>query len=181
MLLSPIISIALACCTLVSASALIPRALSVNEVLIFINGEPKVVNKATYFAEQDALNPPENTTLSIRDTEGLSLARREDCHKHDLVYNQPVKKLLDWDVQMSSVIKDGTKDATVAVTEGFEIANSVTSSASPPVSFFEGMLSTTFGIEIGKDVEIIFFNCCQQDIMEWWLVIRGLRVTMVID
>lgn len=51
---------------------------------------------------------------------------------------------------MSSVIRAGTEDASVAVTAGYQISNSLTVSAGLSSSFFEGMLGVSFGIQASQ-------------------------------
>lgn len=139
---TPLISVALAS-TLISASAIIPRALTVDELLVVVDGQVQVVNKADYMANK-AFKPSSNTTDSA-----TPLTRR-DCTSRDIVYNDPVQTFLNWDVPMSSVIKAGTEDASVAVTAGYEISNSLTISAGLSSSFFDEMLGVSFGVEASQ-------------------------------
>lgn len=145
---TPLISVALAS-TLITASAIIPRALTVDELLVVVDGQVQVVNKADYMADK-AIKPTANITESVSARDNTTPLTKRDCKSRDIVYNNPVQNFLNWDVAMSSVIKAGTQDASVAVTAGYEISNSLTVSAGMSSMFFEEMLGFSFGIEASQ-------------------------------
>ncbi|CAG8954178.1 hypothetical protein HYFRA_00005798 [Hymenoscyphus fraxineus] len=153
MYLAPFIGFALAStCATVSASALIPRALSVDEMLAFVDGEIQVVNKAAYLTETDNLMPPPNFTHSLhnRDTFDSSLVKRDCKRKQDIIVSTNIQRFLGDDVPMSTAIKADSTDVTIAVTDGYEIGNSITTSTTGSLNFFSEMLGISFGVEKGR-------------------------------
>ncbi|CAG8973856.1 hypothetical protein HYALB_00010439 [Hymenoscyphus albidus] len=143
-----LLSLALAS-TLIFASPLKPRALGLDDILVVVDGKVEVKNKAEYLVEMKDFLPAANLTPlpqpAPEDTNTTTLTKRA-CKSTRVVYNEAPQTFLNWDVAMSKVVKAGASDATVSVTQGYQISNSVTKSGSLALNFFTNMLGLNFGV-----------------------------------
>jgi hypothetical protein len=136
------------------------RHLTERDVIVIRDGQPTVMDKATYHAENSHLTPPPNVNethneiRSLRPTstsEGANIEKR--CKKRDIYTLNPDQVFLNWDVPMSSVVRSlalnttGTSPispvTTVAVTAGYTIANELSVSQGFGYGIIEGFLSGT--------------------------------------
>lgn len=100
--------------------------LTENDIIVMTDGEPVVMDKATYYAENPQLAPlpSANTTTTTNVIRSDRLEAR-GCKWADIYTLNEPQYFLNWDVPMSSIIKAGETTATVAVTEGYQIANAI--------------------------------------------------------
>lgn len=150
-MLSIILPLILATLQAVSAApTLSPRALGEHEILLFgANGTFKVMNKTEWAAintlqSRPADVPAAGVATSIANSNS-SLSKR--CDSATIYQFDTPTKFLNWDVPMSSVVySTNTTGATVAVTEGFMIANALTTSVSVDETPIKDVLTITMGI-----------------------------------
>lgn len=159
-------------CTLASAfpqagHPLQGRHLTEHDVIVIRDGQPKIMDKATYHAENPDLAPPagvnetHNEIRSLRPkstSEGTKIAKR--CKKQDIFTMNPDQVFLNWDVPMSSVVRSlalnttGTSPTspvtTVSVTAGYTIGNELSVSQGFGYSIIEGFLSGTTTISYSQ-------------------------------
>lgn len=148
---------------LVSAAA-VPRALGEHDIIIFGNGRMEVWNKTSYNLLSAPHNPIFNLTSppptgtfngtfghhhngTMGDHNRTEVAVSKRCSKETIWHLDPVSTFLNWDVIMSSVVNAGANDATVAVTSGYSITNSLGVSSTTELSLVKDFLSTSFTID----------------------------------
>ncbi len=157
MLSSTLFSLAMAV-GLVSAAAVpnaLPRrTLKADEILVWGSGRVEVMNKTTYTALANQYNlttegrpAPVNVTFT-NSTLPHNLSKR-DCKSTTVFTNLPVTQFLDWDVLMSNVIKS-TAGATVSVTEGYSISNSVSVTSGMDLTIVKDFLGASFSISYSE-------------------------------
>ncbi|TGO16293.1 hypothetical protein BTUL_0030g00730 [Botrytis tulipae] len=159
MYITSLLSSLLLSSTIVGA-ATIPRNLDESKIILFgENGRTEVMDKAEFWKHHhhhrhnitQAPGPivGYNGTSFFNGTSGhypsSSLAKR-GCKTATVVRENPDETFLNWDVPMSSVVKAGSTTSTVAVTQGYSIANAISVSASASFTLIEDFLTTSFGI-----------------------------------
>lgn len=149
--------------SLVSSAAVpynpVKRTLQENEIIVYGSGRLEVMNKTTYadLASKFGLTSegrPAPIDASLLSGNDSSLANSTDdssalskrCSKIKVFTELPTSTFLNWDVVMSSVISAKEATATVAVTEGYSIANGITVSTSSSVTVIEDFLTVSYGI-----------------------------------
>jgi murein DD-endopeptidase MepM/ murein hydrolase activator NlpD len=147
----------------VSAAAvpapLLPRTLTENDVIVWgKNGRIEVMNKTSYALLVSTSSPsfdlnaptPSNTLIistSAMNATQPSKVLEARCSKERLFTLNPATTFLNWDVPMSSIVHATTATTTIAVTQGYSIANSVSVGVSSQLTLIEDFLSTTFSID----------------------------------
>ncbi|KAH7306150.1 hypothetical protein BKA65DRAFT_559994 [Rhexocercosporidium sp. MPI-PUGE-AT-0058] len=142
---------------LVSA-AVVPRVLSPDEVIVYGGGRVEIMNKTAYAALQTGvttsapapIQPPLSDDSSSTNTASSSPALHKRCDEITVFTPNPVQTFLGWDVLMSSVIHATGTTATVAVTEGYSIANTVTVTAGLSAAIPQTFLTASFGISYAE-------------------------------
>ncbi|TEY81958.1 hypothetical protein BOTCAL_0030g00190 [Botryotinia calthae] len=143
----------------VVAAATIPRNLDSSKIILFgEDGRTEVMDKAEFWKHHHASNSTVapgpltgyNGTSRHNHTSGghyaSSALSKRGCKSYSVITENPDQTFLNWDVPMSSVVKAGETTATVAVTEGYSIANAIAVSASATFTLIEDFLQTTYGI-----------------------------------
>jgi hypothetical protein len=136
----------------IAAAAAIPTELNEDQIILFgENGRVEIANKTEYFASVLATNPSlgpiDVGPLDVESspaTNASALSAR--CKSTTIIRQNADQHFLNWDVPMSSVVKAGSKDATVAVTAGYQIANAIGISESAQLTVVKDFLSATYGI-----------------------------------
>jgi hypothetical protein len=146
---------------LASAKA-IPRALSEDEIIVFgKGGRVEVMNKTSYALlsspESPVFNLTSSTPTTISTIQNAASKRSPGtgtvdarCSKETIYSMNPVSSFLNWDVIMSSVVHASTGDASVAVTAGYSITNTIDVSVSTSLTLIENYLSTTYSIDYSQ-------------------------------
>ena len=141
--------------TLISAAALKPRLLSADEVIVYSNtGRVEVMKKADYIALSALPSRPvdfvqTNGTL-FNSTETAPASKNKRCTSKSVVYQDPAQYFQNWDVPMSSVVSAKNSPATVAVTAGYEISNSLSVSAGADFSIVKDILSVSYSVDYSQ-------------------------------
>jgi hypothetical protein len=129
-----------------------PRELGPDDIVVIKDGIHRVMKKSQYHAKNAHLLPRANLTRlipkSTRTTEAPSLSKR--CKSQDIITENPIQTFLNWDVAMSSVVHATVTDATVAVTEGYQVANSIAVSVTATLSTIENFLSVAYGLTVSE-------------------------------
>ncbi|ESZ98489.1 hypothetical protein SBOR_1151 [Sclerotinia borealis F-4128] len=150
MFIKSLLSSLLLSSTIVGAAS-IPRTLDSSKlILLGLNGRTEVVDKAGFWAHHHANNtqapgrlPAYNETSNFNRSSPVS---KRDCKSHSVITENPDTTFVNWDVAMSSVVKAGETTSTVAVTEGYTIANSLAVSATAAATLVKDFLTVTYGI-----------------------------------
>ncbi|KAK0109528.1 hypothetical protein ONS95_002216 [Cadophora gregata] len=139
-----------------ASAAVVPRTLNPDEIIVYGEGRVEIMNKTAWESLQNgamigrpaAIHPdlvsgtgPVNSTAS-------TLNKR--CDSITVFTPNPVQTFLDWDVLMSSVIHATGDSATVSVTEGYSISNSVSVTAGLSAAIPETFLTASFGISYSE-------------------------------
>ncbi|KAH6694819.1 hypothetical protein BKA61DRAFT_683515 [Leptodontidium sp. MPI-SDFR-AT-0119] len=143
---------------LVSAAAVPKRTLSPDEVIVYGSGRVEIMNKTAYAALQSntMIGAPAPIHPSLLDgskpanTSSSAPALHKRCDDITVFTPSPVQTFLGWDVLMSSVIHATGETATVAVTEGYSIANTVTVTAGLSAAIPQTFLTASFGISYAE-------------------------------
>ncbi|TGO33980.1 hypothetical protein BHYA_0218g00130 [Botrytis hyacinthi] len=151
MYITSLLSSLLLSSTIVGA-ATIPHDLDESKIILFgEDGRTEVMDKAEFWKHHHGFNITQapGPLVGYNGTSGhspsSSLAKR-DCKSGTVVRENPDQTFLNWDVPMSSVVKAGATTATVAVTEGYSISNSIGVSAGASLTLVEDFLSTSYDI-----------------------------------
>ncbi|KAF7933895.1 uncharacterized protein EAE98_003604 [Botrytis deweyae] len=157
MYITSLLSSLLLSSTIVGA-ATIPRNLDESKIILFgENGRTEVMDKAEFWKHHHGSNITQspgplvghNGTSASNTTSGghfASSALDKRCKTATVIRENPDQTFLNWDVPMSSVVKAGTTTATVAVTEGYSIANSISVTAGATFTLVKDFLQTNYGI-----------------------------------
>ncbi|TGO21069.1 hypothetical protein BPAE_0245g00170 [Botrytis paeoniae] len=157
MYITSLLSSLLLSSTIVGA-ATIPRNLDESKIILFgEDGRTEVMDKAEFWKHHHGSNITQapgplvgyNGTSASNRTSGhyaSSALNKRGCKSATVVRENPDQKFLNWDVPMSSVVKAGETTATVAVTEGYSIANAIAVTASATFTLIEDFLQATYGI-----------------------------------
>ncbi|KAF7890010.1 uncharacterized protein EAF02_002425 [Botrytis sinoallii] len=152
MYITSLLSSLLLSSTIVGA-ATIPRNLDESKIILFgENGRTEVMDKAEFWKHHHGSNITQSPgpLVGYNGTSGGHFASsaldKRGCKSATVIRENPDQKFLNWDVPMSSVVKAGTTTATVAVTEGYSIANAISVSAGATFTLVENFLQTSYGI-----------------------------------
>ncbi|KAI9731237.1 MAG: hypothetical protein M1834_005430 [Cirrosporium novae-zelandiae] len=157
-----IISLALAASSMLvnaypSGASLARRDLAADEIIVWgSNGRVEVMNKTEYYNELASSNitigRPEsgNTTTTTTSSNTTSSLVRRSCKSRTVIKELDDEEFLNWDVAMSSVVHATDESASVSVTEGYSISNTLSVSVSASLTIVEDFLSTTFGVDYSE-------------------------------
>ncbi|KAF7908732.1 uncharacterized protein EAF01_004487 [Botrytis porri] len=151
MYITSLLSSLLLSSTIVGA-ATVPRHLDESKIILFgQDGRTEIMDKAEFWKlhhGSDITQVPA-PLVGYNGTSGgnppSSVAKR-GCKSNSVIRENPDKKFLNWDVPMSSVVKAGTTTSTVAVTQGYSIANSIAVSEGATFTLIKDYLQTNYGI-----------------------------------
>ncbi|RDW78379.1 hypothetical protein BP5796_06231 [Coleophoma crateriformis] len=133
-----------------------------DDILVYGQGRMEVMNRTYYESIKhqhfelttdtpSSINgtvvPYSNATGAVANAKREALAQRDDCQWHEVYTINPTEKFLNWDVPMSSVVHATGNSLTVAVTEGYSIANSISVGASAAYTPIEKILTLTLSID----------------------------------
>jgi hypothetical protein len=140
-------------------NSLLGRTLNENDVIMWSkDGRIEVVNKTTFAALSAGqgynLTAPtptiiDTTTSNSPETNGTATLDAR-CSKETIFTMDPVSTFLNWDVPMSSVLKATGDTASVSVTQGYSITNTVSVGVSSSLTLVENFLSTSFSIDYSQ-------------------------------
>lgn len=149
-----------------TATPLAPRNVAEHEILLWgRDGRVEIMDKAEYITRSNIpRGPPASitdaflqTTASVTNNAAEALAaasssalQKRGCKSHDILVLDPVQKFLNWDVPMSTVVTAGDTDASVSVTEGYQITNSVDITASLTVWNPSLTVSAGLAVDFGE-------------------------------
>ena len=137
--------------TLISAAALKPRLLTADEVIVYnAEGRVEVMNKSTYLALSTlGSRPADIVPINVNTTAPAALNKR--CKSKTIVYENEPQYFQNWDVPMSSVVSaKNSPSATISVTAGYEISNSLTVSAGIDIGIVEDMLGVSYSVDYSQ-------------------------------
>ncbi|KAF6810908.1 hypothetical protein CMUS01_13365 [Colletotrichum musicola] len=137
----------LAAIGLIGAAAAAPKPLPValnfdDVIVVGDDGSHQVMKSAEYDALQARSNVQVAPALDAR-SEGVSA---RGCAESTEVQVLSDEEFLNWDVAISPVLSSTGGSATVSVTNGYSISNSVQVGASASASFFEGVLGLSLSV-----------------------------------
>ncbi|KAG4440089.1 hypothetical protein IFR05_004432 [Cadophora sp. M221] len=143
---------------LVSAAAVPKRTLSPDEIIVYGSGRVEIMNKSDYAALQSdtmigapaPIHPSLLEGYKPANTSSSAPSLHKRCDEITVFTPSPVQTFLGWDVLMSSVIHATGTTATVAVTEGYSIANTVTVTAGLSAAIPQTFLTASFGISYAE-------------------------------
>lgn len=134
----------------IAAAAAIPEAIpQLDESHLIIYGQDgrvEVVDKATYLASNLATSPllGPNVLETSDSADAPQLSKR--CKSATIIRENKDIKFTNWDVPMSSVVQAGEANATVTVTKGYQIANSIAVAEGADLTWVKDFLSTSYTI-----------------------------------
>ncbi|CZT08062.1 hypothetical protein WAI453_002291 [Rhynchosporium graminicola] len=141
---------------LVSSATIPKRTLSADEIIVYGGDRVEIMDKTTYAALRRDVNlgppasPLDNPNFLNTTSSFSKLIPRKDCDSITVFTPNPVQTFLGWDVLMSSVIHATGTTATVAVTEGYSIANTVTVTAGLSAAIPQTFLTASLGISYAE-------------------------------
>ncbi|KAJ4328406.1 hypothetical protein N0V84_001089 [Fusarium piperis] len=144
-------SVALTLLGLLSASnaAVTKRSLSPDDVIVLANDGTSQVMKV---AEFEALEnrPAAPVALAPAPVKGSSKLRRRGCEKSSEVQVTSDKEFLNWDIAISPVISSTGGSASVTVSSGYSLSNSLTIGTSLSLSALKGILGLSLSVDYSE-------------------------------
>ncbi|KAH7409022.1 hypothetical protein BKA64DRAFT_664003 [Cadophora sp. MPI-SDFR-AT-0126] len=141
-----------------ASAAVVPRTLNPDEIIVYGEGRVEIMNKTAFTALQSGatigrpapIHPDLVSGSGSTNTTSSASILNKRCDSITVFTPNPVQTFLDWDVLMSSVIHATGDSATVSVTQGYSIANSVTVTAGLSAAIPETFLTASFGISYAE-------------------------------
>ncbi|KAL2068619.1 hypothetical protein VTL71DRAFT_14956 [Oculimacula yallundae] len=145
---------------LVSSATIPKRTLTADEIIVYGRDRIEIMNKTTYAAlKYDTfIGRPAPIHPSLLDSSDSlttapnpsNSALHKRCDEITVFHPNPVQTFLDWDVLMSSIIHATGSSATVSVTEGYSISNTVTATAGLSAAIPQTFLTASLGISYSE-------------------------------
>ncbi|TPX13729.1 uncharacterized protein E0L32_005932 [Thyridium curvatum] len=122
-------------------------ALSYDDVIVIKNdGQPEIMKAADFDRLEHraaAFSPPSGT----KDSNPVSLQPRRGCDKSTEIQVLSDTEFLNWDVPISPVVSSaGGQSASVAVSSGYTLSNTLTAGASLDIPLIKNLLSASLSV-----------------------------------